>query len=87
MLTASPSHPGEGWVEREPVESPPPAQEERHGTATDLRVRVPGESYSLTEDDAPSTVAAEAAIDIKAALSTFDQGRRLAELTADQDDV
>jgi hypothetical protein len=41
----------------------------------------------LTEDDSPSTAAAEAAIDIKSALSTFDQGRRLAELTADRDDV
>jgi len=87
LLTPSPSHRGVGEVERMPAESPPPVERDRHGTATELRVRVPGESYSLTEDDSPSTAAAEAAIDIKSALSTFDQGRRLAELTADQDDV
>jgi hypothetical protein len=43
-----------------------------------LRVRVPGESYSVTEDDSPSTAAAEAAVDIRSALTTFDQGRRSA---------
>jgi len=47
-----------------------------------LQVRVPGDSYSMSEDDAPSTAAAEAAIDIRSALSTFDQGRRSANLGA-----
>ena len=44
-----------------------------------LGVRVPGESYSLTEDDSPSTAAAEGAVDLKSALSTFDEGRRSAQ--------
>ena len=44
-----------------------------------LKVREPGESFSMTEDDAPSTSAAEAAVDIRSALSTFDRGRRAAE--------
>lgn len=43
-----------------------------------LQVRVPGESYSVTDDDSPSTAAAEAAVDIRSALSTFDRGRRSA---------
>jgi hypothetical protein len=48
-----------------------------------LQVRVPGESFSMTDDDAPSTSAAEAAVDIRSALSTFDQGRRAAEIAPD----
>ena len=48
-----------------------------------LQVRVPGESFSMIDDDAPSTSAAEAAVDIRSALSTFDQGRRAAEITPD----
>ena len=48
------------------------------GTVTALRTRVPGENFSLIEDD-PSTVAAERAIDIRTALSRFEQGRRAAE--------
>jgi anti-sigma regulatory factor (Ser/Thr protein kinase) len=48
------------------------------GTVTALRTRVPGENFSLIEDD-PSTVAAERAIDIRSALSRFDEGRRAAE--------
>ncbi len=47
-----------------------------------LRVRVPGDSYSMTEDDAPSTAAAEAAIDIRSALSSFDKGRRSADIAS-----
>jgi len=43
-----------------------------------LQVRVPGESFSMTDDDSPSTSPAEAAVDIRSALSTFDQGRRAA---------
>lgn len=48
-----------------------------------LRIRVPGESYALDEDDSPSTASAEAAVDIRSALSTFDEGRRSAKLAAD----
>jgi hypothetical protein len=46
-----------------------------------LQVRVPGERFTDDEDDSPSTVAAEAAVEIRSALSNFDQGRRSAEMT------
>ena len=52
---------------------------------TALRVRVPGESFPDTDDDSPSTAAAEAAVDIRSALSTFDEGRRSAEQSAERD--
>ena len=55
---------------------------DRPGPAV-LQVRVPGESFSMIDDDAPSTSAAEAAVDIRSALSTFDQGRRAAEIAPD----
>lgn len=62
--------------------SPPPdrpaPRPEGGGTVTQLRVRVPGENFSLQDDD-PSTVAAERAIDIRSALSKYAQGRRSAE--------
>lgn len=61
-----------------------PALEEG-GTVTALRVRVPGENFSPVEDDA-STVAAEAAIDIRSALSRYAEGRRSAEVEGDQED-
>ena len=48
-----------------------------------LQVRNPGESFSVTSDDSPSTSAAEAAVDIRSALSTFDRGRRAAEIASD----
>jgi anti-sigma regulatory factor (Ser/Thr protein kinase) len=48
------------------------------GTVTALRTRIPGENFSLIEDD-PSTIAAERAIDIRTALSRYDHGRRAAE--------
>jgi hypothetical protein len=48
------------------------------GTVTALRTRVPGENFALIEDD-PSTIAAERAIDIRSALSKFDEGRRAAK--------
>jgi Histidine kinase-, DNA gyrase B-, and HSP90-like ATPase len=51
--------------------------------AIDLQVRVPGESYLESEDDSPSTVAAEGAVDLRSALSTFDEGRRSAEAAVD----
>lgn len=52
--------------------------QDQGGTVTALRVRVPGENYSPVEDDV-STVAAEAAIDIRSALSRYAEGRRSAE--------
>lgn len=45
-----------------------------------LQVREPGARFADLEDDSPSTVAAEAAVEIRSALSTFDRGRRSAEL-------
>jgi len=48
-----------------------------------LQVREPGESFSMADDEAPSTTAAEAAVDIRSALSTFDRGRRAAEIAAE----
>lgn len=56
------------------------APRQRRGTVTALRVRVPGENFSLVEDD-QSTIAAERAIDIRSALSHYQQGRRSAEET------
>jgi hypothetical protein len=45
-----------------------------------LQVRVPGEKFTEPGDDSPSTMAAEAAVEIRSALSTYDRGRRSAEL-------
>jgi hypothetical protein len=45
-----------------------------------LQVRVPGEMFTDVGDDAPSTMPAESAVEIRSALSTFDRGRRSAEL-------
>lgn len=56
---------------------------EQGGTVTALRVRVPGENFTPVEDDV-STVAAEAAIDIRSALSRYAEGRRSAETEGDQ---
>lgn len=75
---ASPAH-----EESRPAEPAPAADVSvpaQGGTVTDLRVRVPGENFSLVEDD-PSTIAAEGAIDIRSALSRYEQGRRSAEET------
>ncbi|MGB8360048.1 MAG: ATP-binding protein [Acidimicrobiia bacterium] len=47
----------------------------RYGTT--LSVRVPGENFSLPDDE-PSTTAGEGAVDIRKALSSFDGGRRTA---------
>lgn len=71
---------------QEPAAEPQsePAREEGGGTVTALRVRVPGENFSLVEDDA-STIAAEAAIDIRSALSRYAEGRRSAEETGPED--
>jgi hypothetical protein len=61
-----------------------PFEHESNGIATVLRVRVPGESYLEVEDDSPSTAPGEAAVDIRSALSTYDEGRRSAEQSADR---
>jgi hypothetical protein len=55
-----------------------PGVERESGNVLVLRVREPGQSFPLTDDDSPSTAAAEGAVDLKAALSTFDEGRRSA---------
>lgn len=48
-----------------------------------LQVRIPGESFSLTDDDSPSTSPAESSVDLRSALTTFDQGRRAAGIATD----
>ncbi len=68
----------------EPTSHDEPAPD-RGGTVTALRVRVPGENFSPVEDDT-STVAAEAAIDIRSALSRYAEGRRSAETEGDRED-
>lgn len=83
MTERPPSRPSNGSG-AEPAPSDRPADRPTGvGTVTKLRVRVPGENFSLDEDD-PSTVAAERAIDIRSALSRYAQGRRSAE-EADRD--
>lgn len=77
-------------VEEPPAARPEPSSHDapdpdKGGTVTALRVRVPGENFSLVEDDT-STVAAEAAIDIRSALSRYAEGRRSAEETGDRED-
>jgi hypothetical protein len=73
---------GNGRIEEAPADWP--FERESNGTAAALRVRVPGESYLEIEDDSPSTAAAEAAVDLRSALSTYDEGRRSAEQSADR---
>lgn len=76
----------EGEVSRPPGSQPDWAVErEPHGAATRLRVRIPGQSYPVIEDDSPSTAAAEAAVDIRSALSTFAKGRRSAKQQVERD--
>ena len=54
---------------------------------TVLQVRIPGDRFSLTGDDSPSTSPAEEAVDLRSALTTFDQGRRAAEIATDSVDA
>ncbi|MGH8951320.1 MAG: hypothetical protein ACRDX9_07830 [Acidimicrobiia bacterium] len=68
-----------GWDDSGGTASVSSLGEREAGNVAVLGVRVPGESYSLTEDDSPSTAAAEGAVDLKSALSTYDQGRRSAQ--------
>jgi len=75
---------GNGGVEETQVVTPWPFELESTGAASALRVRVPGESYLEVEDDSPSTAAGEGAVDIRSALSTFDEGRRSAEQSTDR---
>lgn len=61
-----------------PLRQPPrPDRAEGPAPAPRLRVRVPGTNFTLVEDQ-PSTVAAEGAIDIRSALSRYQEGRRSA---------
>lgn len=69
---------GDNGSVRERSEPEQVAEPAKVGTVTELRVRVPGENFSLVEDD-PSIVAAEGAIDIRSALSRYQQGKRSAE--------
>lgn len=54
---------------------PPVDPEPKSTTTTELRVRVPGENFSLQEDES-SIASSEAAVDLRSALSRFDRGRR-----------
>lgn len=56
---------------------PPGPQTPWRARESALRVRVPGENFSVAEDE-PSTVPGEGAVDIRKALSSFDSGRRSA---------
>jgi len=49
----------------------------REGAETTLRVRVPGENFSVSDDE-PSTAAGEGAVDIRKALSSYEVGRKTA---------
>lgn len=61
---------------REPREmSRPPIEREPRAKTATLRTRVPGENFSLDEDE-PSIASSEAAIDIKSALVRYERGRR-----------
>jgi anti-sigma regulatory factor (Ser/Thr protein kinase) len=68
---------GNGSLRRPEARPDSRAPEKPVGTVTALRVRIPGENFALVEDD-PSTLAAEKAIDIRSALSRYEQGRRKA---------
>lgn len=59
-------------------QAPRPDRGERLASTTTLRVRVPGENFEVTDDE-PSIVAAEAAIDIRSALTRYQEGRFSAE--------
>lgn len=68
--------PASGVADAEPEDEPVEGAQ-RVGLPP-LRVRVPGDNFVLAEDD-PSTAAGEAAVDIRSALSRFEQGRRSAD--------
>lgn len=78
MTERPPPRPSNGSGAEATISDRPADRSTSVGTVTKLRVRVPGENFSLDEDD-PSTVAAERAIDIRSALSRYAQGRRSAE--------
>jgi anti-sigma regulatory factor (Ser/Thr protein kinase) len=80
------THRPEPSAPRESASPPPeqasgreaPTERPQGGTVTALRMRVPGENFSLVADEA-STMAAERAIDIRTALSRYSEGRRSAQ--------
>lgn len=67
-------HSGERSGQPRPATSAPSGSDRQQTT---LRVRVPGENFSLADDE-PSTMAGEGAVDIRRALSSFSDGRRTA---------
>jgi len=69
---------GNGTVRRPETRPDQSAPRQPIGTVTALRVRVPGENYDVVDDD-QSILAAEKAIDIRSALSRYEQGRRKAQ--------
>lgn len=68
--------PGRGDEQPSPSRSPDSRPTGRPSETT-LQVRVPGENFSLAEDE-PSTAAGEGAVDIRKALSSYDGGRQSA---------
>lgn len=52
----------------------PPVEREPTAMTTTLRVRVPGENFSVVDDE-PSSISSETAIDIRAALSEYQASR------------
>ena len=69
---------GNGVTRRPETRSEPSVAPPKTGTVTPLRVRVPGKNFSVVDDE-QSTLAAEGAIDIRSALSKYEQGRRRAQ--------
>ncbi len=69
---------GNGVVRRPDTRSEPVVAPPKAGTVTPLRMRVPGKNFSVVDDE-QSTRAAEGAIDIRSALSKYEQGRRRAQ--------
>ena len=76
---------GNGVARRPETRSEPSVAPPKTGTVTPLRVRVPGVNFSVVDDE-QSTLAAEGAIDIRSALSKYEQGRRRAQ-ESDRDEV
>ncbi len=71
------SRPAPGPRPARPVSPEPPSAAPAPDAAR-LTVRVPGRNFSLSDDE-PSIAAGEAAVDIRKALSSYDDGRRSAE--------
>jgi anti-sigma regulatory factor (Ser/Thr protein kinase) len=61
----------------------PPTEPEPLARTSTLQVRVPGANFSVEEDE-PSIVSSEAAVDLKSALTRFELGRKDARESGDK---